>query len=207
MEEIIKYFSALEARLAEQDARIAKLEGYIATLETRVTEQDARLAALEAQPTISTTPDAPAETVVSAEPEIEVELVFDEDEPEVSETPEVSEEPIAPVAPAEPIAPVVSEEPVAPAAPVEPIAPAAPTKSAGSLAPVDDLRKAISLGDRFLFTRELFANQGEKLQIAVEELNRKSSLAEAYAYIDRFGWDKESKAYELFENALKRRFS
>lgn len=201
MEEIIKYFSALEARLAEQDARIAKLEGYIATLETRVTEQDARLAALEAQPTVPTTPEAPEETVVSAEPEIEVELVFDEDEPEVSE------EPIAPVAPEEPVAPVVSEDPIDPAAPVEPIAPAAPTKSAGSLAPVDDLRKAISLGDRFLFTRELFANQGEKLQIAVEELNRKSSLAEAYAYIDRFGWDKESKAYELFENALKRRFS
>ena len=73
---------------------------------------------------------------------------------------------------------------------------------------VEDIRQAISLGDRFLFQRELFAGNGELMQKTLDELNALDSLEEAMEYVaDNFEWDKESTAVQLFENVLKRRFS
>jgi hypothetical protein len=73
---------------------------------------------------------------------------------------------------------------------------------------VEDIRQAISLGDRFLFQRELFAGNGELMQKTLDELNSLGSLSEAMDYVlDNFEWDKESTAVQLFENVLKRRFS
>ena len=72
---------------------------------------------------------------------------------------------------------------------------------------VEDIRQAISLGDRFLFQRELFAGNGELMQKTLDELNALDSLDEAMEYVaDNFEWDKESTAVQLFENVLKRRF-
>ena len=73
---------------------------------------------------------------------------------------------------------------------------------------VEDIRQAISLADRFLFQRELFAGNGELMQKTLDELNALDSLEEAMEYgADNFEWDKESTAVKLFENVLKRRFS
>ena len=72
---------------------------------------------------------------------------------------------------------------------------------------MSDIRRAISLGDRFLFQRELFAGNGEKMQKALDELNELKSMDEAVQYIAHFEWDKDSSTYELFINVLKRRFS
>ena len=73
---------------------------------------------------------------------------------------------------------------------------------------VEDIRQAISLGDRFLFQRELFAGNGELMQKTLDEINSLGSLSEAMDYVlDNFDWDKESTAVQLFENVLKRRFS
>jgi primosomal protein N'' len=73
---------------------------------------------------------------------------------------------------------------------------------------VEDIRQAISLGDRFLFQRELFAGNGELMQKTLDELNALDSLEEAMDYVaDNFEWDKESTAVQLFENVLKRRFA
>ena len=72
---------------------------------------------------------------------------------------------------------------------------------------VEDIRQAISLGDRFLFQRELFAGNGELMQKTLDEINSLGSLSEAMDYVlDNFEWDKESTAVQLFENVLKRRF-
>ena len=72
---------------------------------------------------------------------------------------------------------------------------------------VDDIRQAISLGDRFLFQRELFAGNGELMQKTLDELNALDSLKEAMDYVaDNFEWDSDSTAVQLFENVLKRRF-
>lgn len=73
---------------------------------------------------------------------------------------------------------------------------------------VEDIRQAISLGDRFLFQRELFAGNGELMQKTLDEINSLGSLSEAMDYVlNNFEWDKESTAVQLFENVLKRRFS
>ena len=74
-------------------------------------------------------------------------------------------------------------------------------------APVQDIRKAISLGDRFLFQRELFGGKGEIMQQTLDKINTMTTFAEAEQYInDNFGWDKEQSSYELFMNVLRRRF-
>lgn len=84
---------------------------------------------------------------------------------------------------------------------------AAPTQTSLFGAPVKDIRQAISLGDRFLFQRELFAGNGEKMQKALDELNALDTLDEAMEYVrEHFDWDKESTAAQLFENVLRRRF-
>ncbi len=83
----------------------------------------------------------------------------------------------------------------------------APTQTSLFGAPVKDIRQAISLGDRFLFQRELFAGNGEKMQKALDELNALDTLDEAMEYVrEHFDWDKESTAAQLFENVLRRRF-
>lgn len=77
-----------------------------------------------------------------------------------------------------------------------------------SAPPVSDIRKAISLGDRFLFQRELFASDGEKMNKTIDILNKMQSLEEATEYIAKhFHWQEDSPATELFISILHRRFS
>lgn len=201
MENVIKYFESLEQRLAALEAAAktdaaleAAQETVIAGLHAKIEELEAKIAELEARPA--------AAPVVETEPEVEVELVFDEEEPEAPETPEEPEEPVVPEIPEEQ-EPIVEEQPK-----VEPEAEPKAAFSAQVGAPVDDIRKAISIGDRFLFIRELFGGNGEALQKTIDELNKLSSLEEAEALVrKRFHWDEESAAAQLFMNILKRRFS
>lgn len=122
-------------------------------------------------------------------------------EPEMPEEPEV--EPEIPEEPEEPIMPVEPEIPEEPE--VEPETPKQPEPVVGQA--VADIRKAISLGDRFLFQRELFAGKGEQMQQVLDDINSLSSLDEAISYIGQFGWNTDSTTYELFINVLKRRFN
>ncbi len=164
------------------------VEARIAALETQVQDLTARLAAVE---------NRPAETVREV-----VREIVREPEPVVVREPEpvVAPEPKPVVAPEPEPQPVVFPQPEpAPQPQVQP----KPQPQAG----VSDIRRAISLGDRFLFQRELFAGNGEKMQKALDELNELKSLDEAVQYIARFEWDKDSSTYELFINVLKRRFS
>jgi hypothetical protein len=122
------------------------------------------------------------------------------------------EEPVVePVA--EPVAELIVEPAPQPEVKAEPVAapqPAPrPVPQQTSLfgAAVEDIRQAISLGDRFLFQRELFAGNGELMQKTLDELNALGSLEEAMDYVaDNFEWDSDSTAVQLFENVLKRRF-
>ena len=123
------------------------------------------------------------------------------------------EEPVAELA-AEPAAELIVEPAPQPEVKAEPVAapqPAPrPVPQQTSLfgAAVEDIRQAISLGDRFLFQRELFAGNGELMQKTLDEINSLGSLSEAMDYVlDNFEWDKESTAVQLFENVLKRRFA
>ena len=130
--------------------------------------------------------------------------IIEEEEPVAEPVPEPVVEPIVEPAPQ----PEVKAEPVVEPAPAPQPAPR-PMPQQTSLfgAAVEDIRQAISLGDRFLFQRELFAGNGELMQKTLDELNALGSLEEAMDYVaDNFEWDSDSTAVQLFENVLKRRF-
>jgi hypothetical protein len=159
---------------------------------------------------------------VSAEPDVEVELVYPEDEEATVELPQETpaaepesqpEQVVEQPAP-EPVVEQPQPEPAAEQPKVEqpvaeqpkPEAPHAPLQTSLFGTPVTDIRQAVSIGDRFLFQRELFGGNAEKLQQTLTELNNLHSLDEAVALVDKFGWDKQSPTYELFLNVLRRRF-
>lgn len=234
MEQLIKalsaYTSTLEQKLSALEARVAQLEeqlenceltGKINQLEQQLTEQASLIAALAAQPAVQP-------TAQTEEPEIEVELIMEDEEEildtqdgldslEILEDTEDTTEPaveqiVEPIIEPEPVVIPVepTPQPVVEVAPVieKPAPRPAPTQTSLFGSTVEDIRQAISLGDRFLFQRELFSGNGELMQKTLDELNGLGSLSEAMEYVAKtFDWDKESTAVQLFENVLKRRFA
>lgn len=71
---------------------------------------------------------------------------------------------------------------------------------------VSDIRKAISVMDRFLYMRELFDNNQELFNDALEHINKAQSLQEATAYLSQFNWE-ENETSVQFMKLLARRFS
>lgn len=194
MEEVIKYFESLEARIAALEEAQQTNEAVIASLEAEVEELKSRPAA-EPQ-VVEKIVEKPVEVikevivekpVVVAAPIVEQKV----EEPVKEEPQPVVEEP----------APVV-EEPVKEEPKEEPAAPKAMLYGK----PVDDIRQAISLGDRFLYQRELFGQNAELMQRTLTELNELGSFDEALQYIGQFGWDTESSTYQQFLVTLHRRF-
>lgn len=229
MEEVIKYFESLEARLAASETRIAEQEALIAGLQAQLTELQNRpapepqvvekvvekivevekpvevikevvvekpvvVAAPVAKPEPETEEEeAEQETAPVTEPEAETEEAEAEEE-EVSEQVEESTESEEPTEAEQQPAGPIQEEPASP-------------KAALYGKAVDDIRLAISLGDRFLYQRELFSQNAEKMQRTLDELNRLGSFDEAMDYINsHFQWDTESKTYQQFLVTLHRRF-
>lgn len=226
MEQLIQaltaYTTALEQKLSALEVRVAQLEQQIEEANEAIGRLGERLEAkgemledpeieilkekrrlleeeLDRLETLEIADDAPIST---EEPVVEL-------EPE----PVVEEPAPAPILELEPVvepAPVAEPEPVVEPAPVveKPAPRPVPQQTSLFGAAVEDIRQAISLGDRFLFQRELFAGNGELMQKTLDEINNLGSLNEAMDYVlDNFDWDKESTAVQLFENVLKRRFS
>ena len=178
MEELIKYFEQLEARIASLEAEVAELKNRPLP-EPQVVEKE-----------------VVKEVVVEKPVEVVKEVVVEK--PIVVAAPAVEEQPVVSNQPSEE---PVAEEPVQ-EAPKEVVSP----KAAVYGKAVDDIRQAISLGDRFLYQRELFGQNAEMMQRALTELNELGSFDEAVAYINRFGWDTESSTYQQFLVTLHRRF-
>ena len=226
MEQLIQaitaYTTALEQKLSALEVRVAQLEQQLEEANETMRRLGDRLEAkgewledpdieilkekrqllaeeLDRLETLEITNDAPIST---EEPVVEL-------EPE----PVVEEPAPAPILELEPVvepAPVAEPEPVVEPAPVveKPAPRPVPQQTSLFGTTVEDIRQAISLGDRVLFQRELFAGNGELMQKTLDELNALGSLSEAMDYVlDNFEWDKESTAVQLFENVLKRRFS
>ena len=244
---ITDYTTALEQKLSALEARVAELEEANEAMRREGDEAKALIASLQAEVAALA---ATGVALPTSDPEVEIELIVEEDNPIVGESEEqfpsaeesqeeleeldIVQTPVAEESIAEPI-PVVEAptaepepEPVVELPIVEPVvepAPAPALEPAPAPAPqpaprpvpqqtslfgtaVEDIRQAISLGDRFLFQRELFAGNGELMQKTLDEINALSSLSEAMDYVaNNFEWDKDSTAVQLFENVLKRRFS
>ena len=165
---------------------------YFESLEERIATLEAKIASLETELDELKNRPAPEPQVIEKEVVKEV----------------VVEKPVAVAAPVvEPELPVEPEPVPTPApapAPVkeEVVSP----KAAVYGKAVSDIRQAISLGDRFLYQRELFGQNAELMQRTLAELNELGSFDEAVAYINRFGWDTESSTYQQFIVTLHRRF-
>lgn len=215
MEELINYFRRIETRLEaaerklqEQDAQLSAAEEQIRQLQDELSVTSSRLAELAERQVVA------AETEL---PEIEVELVVDDTLPEEEQEENEAEYVVSEDATED----LLTDEELqaedeledqlveAIEQPVEqPIAEPQRQETTGVTLPsVDDIRKAMSIGDRFLFQRELFHGDGEKMNKTIDALNQLHSLDDALAYIEKkFQWDKESQAYELFNNILRRRY-
>lgn len=222
MQELIQYFQTLEARITGYEARIAALEAEKQAAEARIAALEAEkeknqrvLTALKAD--IEELQSRPYVEMEDEDEDFEVEEPIEEEEVVAKE---VAEEPVAEAPNAE--APKVEEpkveEPVVeepkaeepqqelfeePVAEKEPAAPKAMLYGK----PVDDIRLAISLGDRFLYQRELFGQNAELMQRSLTVLNELHSFEEALNYISsHFQWDTESNTYQQFLVTLHRRF-
>lgn len=215
MQELVKYFEALEARLAAQEERISKLERATAGMLPQLTEMMQNSDAIKEH--LARMQEILDEAMkAQAEPEVEVDLVYPEDEEVTVELPQEEQavstdhteqtEVPTPEPQPEPVVEQPAPEPIVEQPAPEPEAPKMPQQTSLFGAPVTDIRQAVSIGDRFLFQRELFGGNAEQLQQALTEINLLHSLDEALAYVDKFGWDKQTPTYELFVNALRRRF-
>ena len=216
IQSITAYTTALEQKISALEVRVAQLEQQIEEANETMRQFGERLEAkgewledpdieilkekrqlleeeLDRLETLEITDDAPIST---EEPVVEL-------EPE----PVVEEPAPAPILELEPVA---EPEPLVEPAPVveKPAPRPVPQQTSLFGTTVEDIRQAISLGDRFLFQRELFGGNGELMQKTLDEINALGSLSEAMEYVaDTFEWDNESTAVKLFENVLKRRFS
>lgn len=224
---IATYSAGLEKRIATLDKTIEELQKALNAANAALAVQRDLMEELEQRLV-----EVEARSAMDEEPEVEVELLMDDDteEPELV-TAEVAEEEPVQETPAEAVEqpqeqlqpepatqpePVVAEpaqeepkvEPAPAVAPAEPVHTDAHKANTAYGAPVTDLKQAISIGDRFLYQRELFGKNGELMQRTIADLNGLNTFDEAMEYIDRhFNWDKEQPSYELFVNALHRRFA
>ncbi len=225
---ITDYTTTLEQKLSALEARVAQLEASNEAMRREGDEAKALIATLQAE--VAALAATGAVVAQAAEPEVEIELIVEEEPQEEVKEELEKQETIEPIESLEILDEVEVVEPVAEPAPApqpeakaEPVAePTQPLHNAtqplhNATQPlqtslfgtaVEDIRQAISLGDRFLFQRELFAGNGELMQKTLDEINGLGSLSEAMDYVrNNFDWDKESTAVQLFENVLKRRFS
>ena len=65
----------------------------------------------------------------------------------------------------------------------------------------------LCLGDKFRYKKELFNDDMELLNFTMSELDKLNSLEEAFAYVERFGWNEENPAVEDFFDLFQSLFS
>lgn len=229
IQSISAYAEALEQKLSALEQRVAQLEDNLKQESEEAKRREELIAALQAE---VATLAATGVVAHASEPEVEIELIVEESDilnisEEPAEEPEVEapiEEPMADVkteaeeeikveeeatnTPAEEAVAEPQQEQPQPQPTPSHTATIQPQQTTLFGAAVEDIRQAISLGDRFLFQRELFAGNGELMQKTLDELNALGSLEEAMDYVaDNFEWESDSTAVQLFENVLKRRFA
>ena len=221
---IATYIESLEQRIAAQETAIAELTERRNNAQALLDSLQTKLDSVSVLPV-----QQPADE--ETEPEVEVELLVADEEDETatveseSDAPEESipepieepaEEPAKESAEVSLVIQPVEQKPVtqftqtpdptpSPASTSTP-APAQPQQTALFGSPVTDIRQAISIGDRFLFQRELFGGNGEAMQKLLDRLNSCANLNEAMDIVSAQSWDKDSSTYELFINVLRRRF-
>ncbi|MEY3397770.1 MAG: hypothetical protein RL220_364, partial [Bacteroidota bacterium] len=74
--------------------------------------------------------------------------------------------------------------------------------------PIADLKKAISLNQRFQFSRELFKGNNQEYEVAIEKLNS-SNREDALKHLDtlksKYNWSPDSAIVTDFTDLVERR--
>ena len=78
--------------------------------------------------------------------------------------------------------------------------------------PIRDLRKAISINDKYLFTNTLFRGDENMYERSIKTINSFSIYPEAQYWIQRelkvkLGWEENDDTVKHFDHLIKRRFS
>jgi hypothetical protein len=72
---------------------------------------------------------------------------------------------------------------------------------------VEDVRQAISLGDRFRFQRELFKNNGEEMNKMLSYINQLATYDEVVSFLkSKYAWPDDNEAANDFYQLVKRKF-
>lgn len=72
---------------------------------------------------------------------------------------------------------------------------------------VEDIRQAISLGDRFRFQRELFKNNGEEMNKTLSYINKLATYDEVVDFLQsKYKWEEDNATAEDFYQIIKRKF-
>lgn len=70
-----------------------------------------------------------------------------------------------------------------------------------------DLRKAMTLNDKFRFRRELFFNSSEMMNATIDALNEMTSYADSCAFLQsQFSWDPDNQTVSDFMAILEKKF-
>lgn len=73
--------------------------------------------------------------------------------------------------------------------------------------PITDIKQALSIADKFRFQRELFSNNGQKMNETFQLLNSCKSLQDAENFLaTNFNWEMENENVKDFFNHVKRLF-
>lgn len=72
---------------------------------------------------------------------------------------------------------------------------------------IDDIRQAISLGDRFRFQRELFRNNGEDMNKTLNYINMLATYEEIESFLkSKYAWEDDNEAAFDLLQIVKRKF-
>jgi hypothetical protein len=76
---------------------------------------------------------------------------------------------------------------------------------------LDDLNKAISMADKFLFINDLFKGENSAYKEALNALNAISNQFDADHYLaqlgKQFGWEENTKTEKKFRELVSRKFA
>ena len=71
---------------------------------------------------------------------------------------------------------------------------------------ISDIKNAIGINDKFLFTNELFAGNSQEFEITINQLNQLSSMEEAKEKLEKYSWSEENEAAQSFLTLVARRY-
>jgi len=72
---------------------------------------------------------------------------------------------------------------------------------------IDDIRQAISIGDRFRFQRELFRNNGEEMNKMLNYINLLASFNEIETFLQKkYSWEADNTTVQDFYAIVRRKF-